>query len=79
MSDFATFLLFCLVWSLLGQAALALDIHPAAVAIVWLIGFVWGTGYIISGRSGADRLATVWLGTMVVTAVTAFLIGLAVS
>jgi hypothetical protein len=67
------------VWAIAGQAMLAFHVQPIAVAIVWLIGFVWGTGYIITGRSGADRLATVWIGTMAATAAAAFLISLAVS
>lgn len=58
---------------------LALHIHPVATAAVWLIGFVWGTGYIISGKSGADRLSLVWLGTMAATAVAALAIAFAVS
>ena len=78
MNDFAAFLVFVVAWGLAGQAMLAFKINPIALAIVWLIGFVWGTGYIIAGKSGADRLATVWLGTMMATAVAALLISLAV-
>lgn len=79
MKDFTVFLIFCLVWALAGRAMLAFHINPVAVAIVWLIGFVWGVGYIIAGKSGADRLSLVWLGTMAATAIAALAIAFAVS
>lgn len=62
LKDWLAFVLFTICWALIGRALLFLPIHPVAIAIVWLIGFVWGAGYIASGKADADRLLNVWLG-----------------
>lgn len=39
-------------------------VHHVAVFIVWLVGFVWMTGYIAAGARDADYLLKVWLGML---------------
>lgn len=55
------FVVFICVWSLLGSAALGMPVHPVAVFIPWLVGFVWGVGYVASGPLDADLLLKRWL------------------
>lgn len=59
------FIVFICVWSLIGNAALAAKIHPVAVAVVWLVGFVWGVGFIVAGKADADLLTKRWLQMLV--------------
>ncbi|RUU81290.1 hypothetical protein [Mesorhizobium sp. M7A.F.Ca.MR.362.00.0.0] len=59
------FVIFICVWALLGSAALALHVNVVAVFIPWLIGFVWGVGYITSGPTDANLLVKRWLQMMV--------------
>ncbi|KRB22670.1 hypothetical protein [Mesorhizobium sp. Root172] len=54
------FVTFISAWSLMAGGALGLKIHPIAVFAVWLAGFVWGAGYIASGKSDADLLLKRW-------------------
>lgn len=63
--EFLTFIIFMLVWT--GAAGLLLEakfVSPIAIFVVWIVGFVWGVGYIASGKTDADRLTKVWLGMM---------------
>lgn len=79
LRDWTAFLAFAVLWSCLGRLALLLPIHPIAVAVIWLIGFVWGVGYIAAGKRTADRLTKVWLGTLAGTALFAALVVIAIS
>lgn len=64
---FVQFLIATVVWGTLAALILHLRIvHPIAVFIVWIVGFVWITGYIASGPRDADQLLKSWLGTLLV-------------
>lgn len=55
--QFLTFIATTAGWAVICRIILeAKAVSPAAVAIVWLVGFVWMTGYIIAGRNSADHL-----------------------
>lgn len=79
MKPFLVFIGFACGWSLLGSVALGLQINPGAVGIVWLIGFVWGVGYIAAGPRDADLLLKRWLqmmaGIIVVGGALALIVG----
>lgn len=66
--QFLAFITFAAGWSficglLLGTA------HPIAVFIVWIVGFVWGVGYIAAGKAAADLLTKRWLQMLIGIAV----------
>ncbi|MGE0231168.1 MAG: hypothetical protein AB7O39_03125 [Flavobacteriaceae bacterium] len=78
--QFLAFVIASLGWA--GAARLLLDadiVHPVAVGVVWLIGFVWITGYIASGPRDADHLVRTWLLMLAGIAAIAGVIVLAVS
>lgn len=62
--QFLAFITFALSWSFIASLALSLHIHPVAIFAVWIIGFVWGVAYIISGEADADLLLKRWLQLM---------------
>jgi hypothetical protein len=62
--DAIAFVIFAVLWTLVGRLALMAGIQPVALAAVWLFGFVWGVGYILDGIRSADRLTLAWLGTI---------------
>lgn len=62
--NFVVFLIATVAWAVLCRLLLMLPIHPVAVGAVWLIGFVWMTGYIAAGTSAADLLTKRWLQMM---------------
>lgn len=74
LKDWLNFVVFALAWAVIGRALLFLPIHPIAIAIVWLIGFVWGAGYFAAGKGAADRVVVVWLGFLGVIAALATVI-----
>lgn len=74
MKQFLAFLIATVLWA--GTAGLFLSanlVHPVAVFIVWIVGFVWMTGYIAAGRTSADLLTKRWLQMLAGMAVLASL------
>lgn len=62
--QFLFFVSFACGWSLL--LSLAIDrINVAAVFAVWLVGIIWGCGYIAAGKREADLMLRRWLQMMV--------------
>lgn len=62
MRQFVAFLTATVAWALVARLLLALDLaHPLAIGAVWLVGFVWISGYIAAGADGADLLTKRWL------------------
>lgn len=78
MNQIVAFISFASVWSFACSLLLNSSIHPVAVFIVWIIGFVWGVGYIIAGKIDADLLLKRWLqmmaGAMLIGFVGSFLL-----
>jgi hypothetical protein len=64
LNQTVAFILFAAGWSFACSLLLNSSIHPVAVFIVWIIGFVWGVGYIIAGKIDADLLLKRWLQMM---------------
>ena len=65
MKQFATFIAATLLWAGIARLILETDtVHPIAIGIVWLVGFVWITSYIAAGPDDADHLTKVWLGML---------------
>lgn len=62
--QFLAFITFTLGWSFLASLAMGAHIHPVAVFVVWIVGFVWGVAYIIGGQADADLLLKRWLQLM---------------
>lgn len=65
MKDFLSFITFVLLWSAGAGLMLKTGIHPVAIFLVWLVGFVWGAAYIAAGKYAADLLTKRWLQLMV--------------
>lgn len=78
MNQTVAFISFVAGWSFACGLLLDTSIHPIAVFIVWVVGFVWGVGYIIAGKADADLLLKRWLqmmaGTMFLGFVGSFLL-----
>lgn len=68
MNQLLAFLIFAAGWSFACSLFLG-AVHPLAVFAIWLIGFVWGVGYIAAGKASADLLTKRWLQMMVGIAV----------
>ncbi|PAQ00899.1 hypothetical protein LRP31_25420 [Mesorhizobium mediterraneum] len=64
MNQTVAFISFAAGWSFACSLLLNSSIHPLAVFIVWIVGFVWGVGYIIAGKMDADLLLKRWLQMM---------------
>lgn len=69
MPAFPLYLVFLVLWGLLGTAILRVGlVHPLAVGIVWIVGFVWLTGWFAAGPKDADALLRYWLSTLALIA-----------
>lgn len=80
LKEWFSFLAAIAVWALIGRGVLETGlVHPIALAVVWLIGFVWIVGYIAAGPRDADRLLIVWLGSLAGTVAVALLVVAAIS
>jgi hypothetical protein len=69
LNQTAAFISFAAGWSLLCGLLLSSPIHPIAIFAVWLVGFVWGVGYISAGKTLADLLTKRWLQMMLALAI----------
>lgn len=70
MNQFIAFGTFTIGWSI-AACLLIGSVNPIALFAVWLLGFIWGTGYIAAGIREADLLLKRWLQMMVGVAVLA--------
>ena len=61
MKEAAIYFFAVSAWAVVGRVLLELGINPIALTIVWLVGFVWLTGYLMAGVSAADLLTRRWL------------------
>lgn len=73
------FIAFVVLWTAGAGLMLKTGLHPIAIFLVWLIGFVWGSAYIAAGRYAADLLTKRWLQMMVGVVVVGGAIGLLLS
>ena len=64
LNQTVAFISFVAGWSFACSLLLNSSIHPIAVFIVWIVGFVWGVGYIVAGKIDADLLLKRWLQMM---------------
>ncbi|RWL14892.1 MAG: hypothetical protein EOR57_31595 [Mesorhizobium sp.] len=62
--QFVYFIAFAVLWSALAGLLMKTALDPLAIFMVWIVGFVWGVGYIASGKRSADILLKTWLGTI---------------
>lgn len=70
MNDGLKFFAFVVVSGVIASAVLDAKIaHPAVVFVVWLITFVWGTGYIAGSVRDADSLVKMWLLSLAIAGV----------
>lgn len=76
---FARFLAFVLIWTFLAGMMLRTPIHPLAIFAVWVVGFLWGVGYIIDGQRGGDALTIYTVGYWIALAVVGLVFVVAVS
>lgn len=76
--QFLAFIATTVGWALICRLVLEAQVaKPIAIAIVWLIGFVWLTGYIVAGRNSADHLVkfgVLYFGAMAAIAYAAVLL-----
>jgi hypothetical protein len=72
LNQFLAFVSFTVAWSIAAVIFLGV-INPIAVFAVWLLGFMWGTGYIAAGIREADLLLKRWLQMMAGVAVLAII------
>lgn len=79
MGQFAAFILFNVGWGLAGWLALSLNVHPIAIGTVWLVGYLWGVGYIVDGHKAADLLLKRWLQMLAGFTVVALILSTALS
>lgn len=79
MNDFLKFAISIVVWTLVAGLMAGGSINPLAVFGVWLFGFVWITGFIISGREGADHLALYTFAPPVILVVVTLIVASIVS
>ncbi|TGQ11234.1 hypothetical protein EN858_15035 [Mesorhizobium sp. M4B.F.Ca.ET.215.01.1.1] len=70
MNQFVAFISFAVAWSLAASLLIG-SVNPAVLFAVWLLGFLWGTGYIAAGLREADLLLKRWLQMMAGVAVLA--------
>ncbi|MBZ9807704.1 hypothetical protein [Mesorhizobium sp. ESP-6-2] len=63
MNQFVAFITFAAGWSLACRLLIG-SVNPIALFAVWLVGFVWGVGYIAGGLREADLLLKRWLQMM---------------
>lgn len=72
MKQFAEFISFVVAWSLAASLLIS-SVNSVALFTVWLVGFLWGTGYIAAGIREADLLLKRWLQMMAGVAVLAII------
>ena len=72
MNQFVAFGSFAISWSI-AACLLISSVNPIALFAVWLLGFLWGAGYIAAGIREADLLLKRWLQMMVGVAVLAII------
>lgn len=70
LNQLVAFGTFTIGWSIAASLLVGL-INPVALFAVWLLGFLWGTGYIAAGIREADLLLKRWLQMMAGVAVLA--------
>lgn len=70
LNQFFAFGTFAIGWSI-AACLLIGGVNPIALFTVWLLGFIWGTGYIAAGIREADLLLKRWLQMMAGVAVLA--------
>jgi hypothetical protein len=78
LNQTVAFISFAAGWSVVCSLFLG-SVHPIALFAVWLVGFVWGAGYISAGTHLADLLTKRWLQMMLGLAVVGGLIALFVN
>lgn len=64
LNQFAAFVSFAVAWSLAASLLIG-RVNSVALFAVWLVGFLWGAGYIAAGIREADLLLKRWLQMMV--------------
>lgn len=57
MSEFVKWATIIVIWTLFSGAMAGTGIAAMAIFGVWLFGFVWLTGFLLSDSEGADYLA----------------------
>ncbi|TGV15835.1 hypothetical protein EN816_00865 [Mesorhizobium sp. M8A.F.Ca.ET.173.01.1.1] len=72
MNQFVAFGSFAIGWSLAASLLIG-SVNPIALFAVWLVGFLWGAGYIAAGIREADLLLRRWLQMMAGVAVLAII------
>lgn len=72
MNQALAFISFAAIWSFSCSLLLHSSIHPVAVFAVWIVGFVWGVGFIVAGKADADLLLRRWLQMMACAIVIGF-------
>lgn len=79
MIAWSRYIILILGWAVLGSIILSADFaHPLAVGVVWIIGFVWLTGWAASDGEDADALLKYWLITLAIMAIGGGLLYLAI-
>lgn len=61
MRTWLIFIAVTLAWSAGAGFMLNSTVHPLAIFVVWIVGVVWLSGWIIAGPRDADRLVRTWL------------------
>lgn len=72
MNQAVAFVSFIAVWSFGCSLLHHASIHPVAIFAVWVVGFLWGVGYIAAGKAAADLLLKRWLQMMACAIVIGF-------
>jgi len=72
LNQFIAFISFAAAWSLAASLFIG-SVNPIAIFAVWLLGFIWGSGYIAAGIREADLLLKRWLQMMAGVAVLAII------
>ncbi|MBZ9873070.1 hypothetical protein LB542_19675 [Mesorhizobium sp. BR1-1-9] len=70
LNQFLAFISFAAGWSIAAGLLIG-AVNPIALFAVWLVGFLWGSGYIAGGLREADLLLKRWLQMMAGVAVLA--------
>jgi hypothetical protein len=70
LNQFFAFGSFAIGWSVVAGLLIG-SVSPVALFAVWLLGFLWGAGYIAAGVREADLLLKRWLQMMAGVAVLA--------
>jgi hypothetical protein len=73
LNQFLAFVTYAAVWSIACRLMIG-TVNPLALFAVWLVGFVWGVGYIAGGLREADLLLKRWLQMMAGTVALALVV-----